>query len=493
MFAQSHHSFQLLFHGINIKMFIKLLTLISHCVFNLSRDPVLILCSESLLSSNMAIVTLLCILLLPPAIYFAATSTNTAIQEEYPSGSLACKMFDESVLDCSRRDLFVTPLIDKHNATSVDLSDNKIEQISRMAFADQIQLTSIDFSNNQLINITDSPFADLGLLVHLNLSFNQISFLASTAFTGLHNLMLLNISFNDLIFLPDDVFRDLQNIICLDLKANQLTVVPGLALSHLVNLEVLFLDNNPFTAATFGKEFELLTHLNTFVFSTSDIVPKLTNKKLRHLIPSSLRSIGFIWNPFTKVEVGIFDSFKNIETLVVGPVNLGQQPFPVSSSVRTLVLHAMQPIITRNFFMPLSNLNESLTELDLCVNMISAVRLQATKLEDFAFEWFPSLLRLDLQTSPVGDDPIELSQNTFNGLVQLECLSLKQTRLMFIPSAAFRVFAQTGSLRQLDLSENSLTGNFPDDAFASVTSLEQRDLSYNRISKLSKWIERLTT
>ena len=64
--------------------------------------------------------------------------------------------------------------------------------------------------------------------------------------------------------------------------------------------------------------------------------------------------------------------------------------------------------------------------------------------------------------------------------------------LTSIPSAALRVFTRTGILKQLDLSQNSLSGYFPEDAFASVTSLEQLDLSYNQMQYLGKWMERLT-
>ena len=362
----------------------------------------------------MAIATLFCTLLVSSAAYFTVASWNADIQEEYPSGSLACKMFNESVLDCSRRDLFVTPLIGKHNASSVDLSNNKIEWISKKAFTDQVQLISIDFSNNQLINITDSPFADLSFLVQLNLSVNRISFLAPTAFTGLHNLQVLDISVNVVKILPHEVFQDLKNLLYLDLMYNQLNAVPGLALSPLVILEALILLENPFTSATFGREFELLTHLNEFCFNSySPLI--LTNKTFRH-IPGSLRALVFAWNPFTNIKVGVFESLKNIEYLVAGSFRSGLQPLTVSSSVRTLILYVMQPILTRIFFMPLSNLNKSLTNLTLFI----PYRLHTVKMEDFVFQWFPSLLNLRLFQA--SSDPIELSENTFNGLDQLESL-----------------------------------------------------------------------
>ena len=430
---------------------------------------------------------LLCTVLVSSTIYAHVASSKSVIQDEYPTGSLACKMFNESVLDCSRRNLPVIPSIGKHSASSLDLSDNKIEQIYPISFAGQTQLTSIDFFKNQLINITDSPFADLGLLVHLDFSVNKISYIASTAFTGLHNLEFLNISNNKLIILPDDVFRDLQSLKCLDLMTNQLTAVPGLALSALCNLESLNLFFNPFMSATFGPEFELLTHLSEFVFYSSRfVIPKLTNKTLQHLPLSSLRSVVFVWNPFTDVEAGIFERLKNIELLVSGINSPEQQQFPIPSSVKNLALHVFQSILSRNIFMPLSNLDKSLTSLRL--NVVTTTHI--TLMKDFVFYWFPSLLHLDL--SAAGEDRIDLSEDTFYGLGQLKSLSLAQTMLTSIPSVALQAFAQTGSLRQLDLSGNMLTGLFPDDAFSSVTSLEHLDMSYNPVTYLNKWIERLT-
>ena len=408
------------------------------------------------------------------------------LQDEYPKTSLACKLFNKSVLDCSRRGLLVIPPIGKRNATSMDLSDNKIHFISPTELVGQTRLRSIDFTKNELINITGSPFADLGSLVHLNLTSNQLSSLASTAFTGLHDLEYLNISYNKLIILPDHVFRDLQSLKSLDLSTNQFIAVPGLALSALCNIEVLILHNNPFMSVTIGQEFESFTHLNKFFFfSTTLRIPKLTNKTLQHLTTTPLRELIFSWNQITSAEAGIYQSLKTIEVLVPGAISLGQQPFPVSSSVRYLDIIVLQDILTRSFFKPLSNLNESLTFLSLrflCEHTI-------IEIEDFVFDWFPSLLNLDQSASGA---QFEFSEDTFHGLGQLESLSLAQSRINYIPSAALKTFAQTGSLRQLDLSGNNLAGDFPDDAFASVTSLEQLNLSDNPILYLNEWIERLT-
>ena len=145
----------------------------------------------------MFLITLLCALWISTN-FPADGRSHLVVQDEYPPGSLACKLFNESALDCSRRELTVIPSIDKRNATSVNLSENKIDLISPIAFAGQKQLTFIDLKRNQLVNITGSPFTDLSYLVYLNLSRNMLSHLASTAFRGLCNLELLDVSHNKL-------------------------------------------------------------------------------------------------------------------------------------------------------------------------------------------------------------------------------------------------------------------------------------------------------
>ena len=418
-------------------------------------------------------------------------SWSIVIQDDYPSGSLACKLFKQSVLDCSQRGLSVVPSIDKQNATSVDLTDNKIKVISPTAFSGQIQLKSIDFTRNQLVNITGSPFADLGSLVNLNLSNSLLSYLASSSFVGLEMLEILNISFNALNELPHDVFRDLHGLKILDLAFNQFTTMPNSALPPLRNLTKLFLHMNPIESITLGTEFELLDRLDRFTFTSMDYkLPPLTNTTFQHFTRNPLSGLWFTWNPFTDAEEGVFETLEHIEYLNTGPFGFTERLFSIPSKVKTIeltiALLPSQSILTRNYFMALSNLNNSLTKLRLF--FIS--RAPDVKIEDFAFKWFPSLIQLELIR--YGNQPVKLANYTLYGLNKLENLSLSKIMLTEIPSVAFKAFAQSGSLRRLDLSGNALTGHFPDDAFASVTSLEHLDMSYNPISTILKWIETLT-
>ena len=263
--------------------------------------------------------------------------------------------------------------------------------------------------------------------------------------------------------------------------------MPSAALSNLYNLEKLYIAANPLNSVALGQEFKSLTKLELFCLITLHITPSLSNNTLQYLGESPLRFLVFAWNPLTHVEEGVFEMLQNIEYLSPGPYGFGGKIFSVPSSVKTLHLTIINPILTRNFFMRLSNLNESLTNLNLQIMTTS----QIATIEGFAFQWFPSLRHLDL--SKFDDVKTDFSDNSFCGLHKLETLALRRIVLTSIPSVAFKAFLQTGSLKQLDLKENKLSGNFPPDAFASVTSIEYLDLSYNPVSILSKWIECLIT
>ena len=300
---------------------------------------------------------------------------------------------------------------------------------------------------------------------------------------------LLDVSFNKLKAIPDGGFQDLIGLKSLDLSLNQLTLVPNAVLPYIYNLEELYLALNPFKSMILGPEFKLLTKLELFYCSTmEDNIPSLTNQTLQYLTQSPLRNLVFSWNSFIHVEAGIFETLQNIEFLVPGPY--GFTFFAVPSNVRSLLLNIIVTAhpVSRSFFKPLSNLglNESLTDLKLVIVTTS----QNVKLEGFVFEWFPSLRNLDL--SQTVSRHIDFTNDTFFGLHKLETLRLRRNMLTSISSATLQPFGQTGSLKQLDLGENSLTGEFPPNTFSSVSSLKHLDLSYNPILYLGKWIESLT-
>ena len=103
----------------------------------------------------------------------------------HSSGTLACKTYNTSKMDCSRRSLNDIPVLDRNGTLVLDLSRNRLKEIH------------------------GEPFCNLSNLTHLDLSWNVISILNSTTFRGLHLLLKLDLSDNRLGALSSDVFSGL--------------------------------------------------------------------------------------------------------------------------------------------------------------------------------------------------------------------------------------------------------------------------------------------
>ena len=184
------------------------------------------------------------------------------------------------------------------------------------------------------------------------------------------------------------------------------------------------------------------------------------------------------------VKMKWFEHLRNIATLETGPIEVFDQFHPNSAilSMFDLLLHPTVQIVTEDLFKPLCGLNSSVTTLSLSGSFIKEI-------EGLAFVCFPNLRELDLsrQVGPLNNLP----NTTLTGLDHLERLSLRTNAFLHIPSAAFKTFARTGSLKHLDMGENRLDGNFPYDAFISITSLTHLDISHNPLRIIGEWLDSL--
>ena len=139
-------------------------------------------------------------------------------QHNYPIGSLACKTYEMTKMDCSYRDLF---------------------EVTRL---DQNGIIELDLSQNHLINITGEPFEKLHMLLVLDLSYNEISNMSATSLKGLKSLKQLNLQYNYLVDLPSHIFANF-NLLLLNLAANGFKTIPGETLASLLSCKVLILTN----------------------------------------------------------------------------------------------------------------------------------------------------------------------------------------------------------------------------------------------------------
>ena len=411
----------------------------------------------------------------------------------YSRGTLPCKLYNVTSLDCTYRNLsFIPPL--PPNITSIDLTDNVLRQISSTDFFKQTELIYIACSFNNIVSIKGSPFSLMSQLKALYLDNNAIGHLNHDVFKGLFNLRILELSSNKIKSISENLFVDLVNLQDLTLADNLLFVIPHVALSHLVSLQNLDLSWNYITNFTLGDGFKKLSNLSFFNFHCildhATEAPVINNNTFHNLAEAPLVFLKFMWDSpedsvHVIVEEGVFSPLKHITTLWTMYDLINEIPKSLDSELQMLkiLVDAPQYRLTNTTLQKYAKWNASLTYLDISLSILNSI-------EDRAFVWFPELLILDLQgfvlpLTHIGDE-------AFYGLDRLEELYLARNHLNALPANAFKAFANSDSLRVLDLSYNCLNGAFLPGDFSSVVSLTHLNLSHNPIYMLDDWMNTLT-
>ena len=411
---------------------------------------------------------------------------------KYPKGSIPCKLFDDSQLDCSQRWLRAIPTFPM-NITSVDLSQNYIMNISEVSFRGQILLTNVNLRENYVFSIHDSPFKWLSQLRRLDLSYTFLESLAAVAFQGLYDLEYLFLDFNRLTSLPEGIFECLENLRLLQIYHNGLTEIPSRALAPLTSLQGLNLIENYFSAFSFGEEFKNLTNLvilyvNAVFDGKHQRHVVLDNKTFQNLAKAPIKELRINFyitnNASVTIDSDVFVPFTNIAALQVSSI-WESAVTSISSDLQVLDIF----IAPDDMKLSTSSLDfaskwkSSLKQIDLSFSLIDGIYGPA-------FKVFSSLLILKLNSATFSMSYI--SDDAFSGLYNLRELHLARNQINKLPVQTFKVF-ENGTLEFLDLSYNALTGFFPDDKlFTYVSSLTHLNLSGNPVQTIGNWINALT-
>ena len=156
----------------------------------------------------------------------------------YPKGSIACKVWNHTNVDCSYRELACIPPLPEDVALEfVDLSHNQLSIIPDYAFNQLRMLQSLDLFFNSLLSVQERAFIGLDDLLNLDLSDNSISSLTNNGFSGLPKLQSLDLSSNSISFITDDAFNGLNETKLLNLKGNKLRNITGSFFEDLSSLK----------------------------------------------------------------------------------------------------------------------------------------------------------------------------------------------------------------------------------------------------------------
>ena len=165
------------------------------------------------------------------------SSASESTHYQYPIGSLACKAYDMTKMDCSHRNLVHLPEFESN------LTD------------------SLDLSHNLLKNISGAPFEKQHFLLLLDMQWNGISELSPMVFKGLYSLRHLDLYMNQLTQLPQDIFSDLSTLQYLNIGANFFTEIPGREFMPLNLLHDFYFFNHGHTPTSDLNGFQNLSTL----------------------------------------------------------------------------------------------------------------------------------------------------------------------------------------------------------------------------------------
>ena len=139
--------------------------------------------------------------------------SRTSTMQYYPQGSVTCKVWNRTNMDCSYRNLVcVPPLRHKVSLELLDLSNNLIPKLTAHAFVVLNRLHNLDLSVNLITHLQKDVFSGLNNLLRLDLSWNNISSIDNSTFIGLSKLRHLNLFLSNLRILSGSPFKHLASL-----------------------------------------------------------------------------------------------------------------------------------------------------------------------------------------------------------------------------------------------------------------------------------------
>ncbi|KAK5856284.1 hypothetical protein PBY51_007892 [Eleginops maclovinus] len=145
----------------------------------------------------------------------------------------------ESIL-CYQRRSSTIPKGMPSQTQSLYLFANGIEGLSVEDFDGLENLDMLDLSQNKLTELTDRVFEPLTSLRNLDLSSNQITHISEECFQGMVLLERLYLYSNHITTIHPAAFSGLEHLLELKLQGNQLTSLPALSMPRLLLLDLRF-------------------------------------------------------------------------------------------------------------------------------------------------------------------------------------------------------------------------------------------------------------
>lgn len=220
--------------------------------------------------------------------------------------------FIDSIIPTFPKNIFnVMPKVDKITMRHVELTE-----ITRSDLENADNLIDLDLSHNKISEITSMTFSDMNLS-QINLSYNLITHLNEKTFVNMEELSILILRGNKITSIHADTFSGSNYLLTIDLSENNIKVFPTKFMQGLVNSNTIFLDNNKIEEIP-NDAFSNMEYLKYMSLKSNMIhkfdAPKLLshsvetlfldNNLLEHIdIPFHIKNLHISNNKFKKIEI----------------------------------------------------------------------------------------------------------------------------------------------------------------------------------------------
>jgi len=413
-----------------------------------------------------------------------------------------------------------------YEVSVIDLSYNRIREVSGSIFEKFWALRSLNFSHNDLKRLGFGSFGNLPTILHVDLSHNQLRDVGG-AISGLQSLKLLDVRHNRLKSIPT-LSAALQT---LELENNTIDQVSCSSFPSINSLLILSLKNNSISL------LESDSFCNLFTLRSLDLsYNRLSN--LEEVSPAlsklaSLQSLDLSYNSITNISSS--SALGTLPTLF--DINLSRNglsyvhPYAFNGLLQLLSLNLSGNALHSVDFDAWKGL-VSLQVLDLSYNSLTRIENRTNSM----FEDLLSLQRLSLSgnrlsfltSKSIPSSPwipykvsfVDFSHNhlesistssgfhavqelvlhhnhirsvvpgIFGNMSSLKVLDLSNNRIASLPLHSFSVLNASGdhsTLERLNLSHNYIA-SIEDKELSLLPALQSLDLSSNRLH--SSWPER---
>ncbi|KAL8180828.1 UNVERIFIED_CONTAM: SLIT and NTRK-like protein 4 [Gekko kuhli] len=141
--------------------------------------------------------------------------------------------------------LYPNTFLNFTHAVSLQLGNNKLQNIEGGAFLGLSALKQLHLNNNELKVLRADTFLGIENLEYLQADYNLIKYIERGSFNKLHKLKVLILNDNLISFLPDNIFR-FASLTHLDIRGNRIQKLPYIGvLEHIGRIVELQLEDNP--------------------------------------------------------------------------------------------------------------------------------------------------------------------------------------------------------------------------------------------------------